>query len=79
MSEFRTVCRVSDLVENIGRVVYVNEHPIAVFRIEGCYYAIDDTCPHMGASLAAGFVEKRDRDVPLAFLAVSVGRWKMGR
>jgi nitrite reductase (NADH) small subunit/3-phenylpropionate/trans-cinnamate dioxygenase ferredoxin subunit len=77
MSEFRTVCRVSDLVENIGRVVYVNEHPIAVFRIEGCYYAIDDTCPHMGASLAAGFVENGTVTCPWHFwrFRLEDGKW----
>ena len=28
-----------------------------VFRDGDRYFAIDDTCPHMGASLAGGFVE----------------------
>ena len=30
---------------------------IAVFNLEDGYQAIDDFCPHMGASLAAGAVE----------------------
>jgi nitrite reductase (NADH) small subunit/3-phenylpropionate/trans-cinnamate dioxygenase ferredoxin subunit len=58
MSEFQTVCRVADLVEGEGRTVEVGGKLIAVFRTEGQYYAIDDICPHMGASLSGGWVEK---------------------
>jgi nitrite reductase (NADH) small subunit/3-phenylpropionate/trans-cinnamate dioxygenase ferredoxin subunit len=31
---------------------------IAVFCLNGTYHAIDDLCPHMGASLAEGYVEQ---------------------
>jgi nitrite reductase (NADH) small subunit/3-phenylpropionate/trans-cinnamate dioxygenase ferredoxin subunit len=30
---------------------------IALFRVDDAVYAIDDACPHMGASLGAGAVE----------------------
>ena len=30
---------------------------VAVFLQQGQYFAIDDLCPHMGASLADGYVE----------------------
>src|SRR6185436_9918459 len=30
---------------------------IALFCVNGQYHAIDDTCPHMGASLAGGHLE----------------------
>jgi nitrite reductase (NADH) small subunit len=30
---------------------------VAVFHADGQYYAIDDRCPHAGASLADGCVE----------------------
>jgi nitrite reductase (NADH) small subunit/3-phenylpropionate/trans-cinnamate dioxygenase ferredoxin subunit len=58
MGEFRTVCRVTDLADGIGRTVWVGDHPIAVFQVGADYFAIDDTCPHMGASLGSGFVEE---------------------
>jgi 3-phenylpropionate/trans-cinnamate dioxygenase ferredoxin subunit len=32
-------------------------HCIALFEHGGRYYALDDSCPHQGASLAAGKVE----------------------
>jgi nitrite reductase (NADH) small subunit/3-phenylpropionate/trans-cinnamate dioxygenase ferredoxin subunit len=57
MSEFQTVCRVSDLTENEGKTVEVGNKLIAVFRTAGGIYAIDDVCPHMGASLSGGWVE----------------------
>ena len=31
-------------------------HCIALFQTDGRYYALDDSCPHQGASLAAGKV-----------------------
>ncbi len=57
MNEFQTVCRVSDLVEGEGKTVEVGNKLIAVFRTAEGYYAIDDICPHMGASLSGGWVE----------------------
>src|SRR5437588_192340 len=57
MSEFRTVCRVSDVTEGEGRTVEVDKKLIAVFLHGGRYFAIDDVCPHMGAALSGGYVE----------------------
>lgn len=58
MAEFRTVCRVSEVIEGEGKTVEVNGKLIALFRHNGELHAIDDLCPHMGASLSGGFVEK---------------------
>lgn len=57
MSDFRTVCRVQDVIDGEGKTVAVGPRLIAVFRQDGAYFAIDDVCPHMGASLAGGCVE----------------------
>ena len=57
MSEFHTVCRLSDLTEGEGRTVVVGEKLIALFRTGDQLFAIDDVCPHMGASLSGGWVE----------------------
>jgi nitrite reductase (NADH) small subunit len=57
MPEFRRVCQVGDVHEGEGKTVEVNGKLIALFRTGGQYYAIDDMCPHMGASLADGCVE----------------------
>src|SRR5579884_846368 len=56
MAEYKTVCKVEELPEGEGRTVQVGNKLVAVFHDRGSYFAIDDTCPHMGASLAGGFV-----------------------
>jgi nitrite reductase (NADH) small subunit len=57
MAEFVTVCRTFELAEGQSRTVSVHGKLVALFLENGNYSAIDDTCPHMGASLAGGFVE----------------------
>lgn len=57
MADFQTVCRVGDLAEGQSKAVEVDNKLIAVFRAGEDYFAIDDTCPHMGASLSGGYVE----------------------
>jgi len=58
MAEFHTVCKVQDLREGAGKTVVVGKKLIALFCIEGRHFAIDDVCPHMGASLSGGYLEK---------------------
>ncbi len=57
MAEFQTVARVAELPEGEAKTVEVGGKLVAVFCHGGQYYAIDDVCPHMGASLAGGYVE----------------------
>lgn len=57
MAEFRTVCRLDELKPGDGKTVVVGDKLIALFLNEAGCHAIDDTCPHMGASLAAGHLE----------------------
>ncbi len=50
------VCPVGDVPE--GEAVRIDaDPPIAVFKVDGQLYAIDDTCTHQDASLADGWVE----------------------
>ena len=57
MADFQTVAHVGDIPEGEGRAFCVNGKMVAVFLANGEYSAINDLCPHMGASLAAGYVE----------------------
>jgi nitrite reductase (NADH) small subunit/3-phenylpropionate/trans-cinnamate dioxygenase ferredoxin subunit len=54
MSDFTTVARVGEIPEGQGISVAVNGRLVAVFCDKGQYKAIDDLCPHMGASLGGG-------------------------
>lgn len=57
MSEFHTVCKLQELREGEGKTVIVGNKLVAVFLNNGQLSAIDDSCPHMGASLSGGYVE----------------------
>ena len=56
-SDFTTVAKLGDIPEGQGRSYAVGDWMVALFNIGGEYQAINDLCPHMGASLAAGYVE----------------------
>ena len=55
--EFTTVAKAGDIPPGEGRAFPVNGTMVAVFFVDGEYSAINDFCPHMGASLAEGHVE----------------------
>ena len=54
MPGFETVARVGDIPEGEGRAFEISGRRIAVFNDRGAFRAIDDTCPHAGASLSHG-------------------------
>jgi nitrite reductase/ring-hydroxylating ferredoxin subunit len=56
MSDFVTVAKVGAISEGRGEAFAVNGRMVAVFCINGQYQAMDDICPHMGASLGSGEV-----------------------
>jgi nitrite reductase (NADH) small subunit/3-phenylpropionate/trans-cinnamate dioxygenase ferredoxin subunit len=57
MAELHTVCKLGELPDGDSKVVQAGNRLIAVFNDGGKFCAIDDCCPHMGASLAGGHVE----------------------
>lgn len=57
MSEYVTVARREDLQPGEGRVVEVNGMEVALFNLDGTFYAIDNTCVHQGGPLGEGMLE----------------------
>lgn len=57
MAEFRVICRTADVADGASRAFPVGDKLVAVFHRGEQYFAIDDVCPHMGASLSEGDVE----------------------
>jgi nitrite reductase (NADH) small subunit len=57
MDSFVRVCSKKDFVDN-KYLATVGEKPIAVFLIDGKYYAISNVCAHMGGPLIDGSVDK---------------------
>lgn len=54
MSEWVDVARVEELAPGTHRVVEADDVQIAVFNVDGRYYAIEDLCSHEAYPLAEG-------------------------
>ena len=57
MSARIAVAKAEDFAEGQAKVVEVCGRDVAVFRDGDAFFAIDDCCPHAGASLAGWHVE----------------------
>ena len=51
------VCNREDLLPGEFKIAYDGDTAIAVFNIDGAYYAIEDVCTHDGGELAGGPIE----------------------
>ncbi len=51
---FTKVATVEEVPAGTAKQLQVGGRKLALFNVEGAYYAIDDTCPHRGASLSEG-------------------------
>jgi nitrite reductase/ring-hydroxylating ferredoxin subunit len=58
MAGFVVVGRADDLEEGGMRAFDVQGTRIAVAHVNGAFHAFDDTCTHMGCSLAEGDLEE---------------------
>lgn len=54
---FQTVARVGEIPDGGVKVVRLDDQPVAVFHMNGAYYAIDDICTHDGGELASGTID----------------------
>jgi nitrite reductase (NADH) small subunit/3-phenylpropionate/trans-cinnamate dioxygenase ferredoxin subunit len=57
MAEFVKVATTDQLTPGQGMTVQVNGEYVALFNVDGTFYAIDDTCPHAGGPLGQGVLE----------------------
>ncbi|HEY5593639.1 MAG TPA: nitrite reductase small subunit NirD [Nitrospiria bacterium] len=57
MSEYVTVAKPEDLAPGQGCVVEVNGNEVALFNLDGTFYAIDNMCAHQGGPLGEGLLE----------------------
>lgn len=51
---FERVARVDEVPAGSSRIVQVNGRPIALFNVEGQFFAIYNLCPHEGGPLGEG-------------------------
>ena len=54
MADFVEVASLEQIPPGKSLVVKIADKDVALFNVAGNIYAIDDTCVHAGASLAAG-------------------------
>ena len=57
MPDFVTAAKVSEISEGEGKAVKVGGKDIAIFNVEGEFYAIDDACRHKGGLLGEGMLD----------------------
>ena len=57
MPDYVKVAATDDIPPNQGKLVEIGEKRIALFNLDGKYYAIDNTCTHQGGPLADGYLE----------------------
>jgi len=57
MPEYRPVCSVTDLEPGGARLVVLDGKEIALFFVDGKYYAMEDNCLHAGGPLHEGALE----------------------
>lgn len=53
---YQAVAQLSELPEGGNLFVEVDDQPVALFRVEGQVFAIDDVCTHDGGPLADGIL-----------------------
>lgn len=65
MPNFIKVAGKGDIGPGEGRTVDVNGTAVAIFNINGEFFAINNSCPHRGGSLGDGFLEGNVVTCPL--------------
>lgn len=55
--DFVRAAAADDVPEGTGRAIALGETEIALFRLDDEFFAIENTCPHRGASLGDGEVQ----------------------
>ncbi len=64
MPEFVRVAAPEALPPGTARAFAVGRYEVALFNIDGEYYALENACPHQGGPIADGWVEGRTVTCP---------------
>ncbi|MCK4841118.1 MAG: non-heme iron oxygenase ferredoxin subunit [Methylococcales bacterium] len=54
MTDWIDVCAENSLAEGENIIVEVDGTEVAIFKVDGQFYAIEDVCSHDGAEIASG-------------------------
>src|SRR5215472_10084425 len=74
------VAALAEIADDAPLAVKLGDTPIALYRLDGRLYALDDVCPHEFALLSGGFVEGGAIECPLhqACFDIATGRCLSG-
>ena len=57
MSDFEPVARADEIPPGTGKQVLLGDHVIALFNVDGMFYAMDGVCLHRGGPVGEGDIE----------------------
>ena len=64
MAGFVKVAKSDEIQPGQGKMVEVDGRKIALFNVDGAFYAIDDTCTHRGGPLSEGDLDGKQVTCP---------------
>ena len=64
MGGFVKVARVEEVLPGQGKTIEAGGVQIALFNVDGAFFAIDNTCTHAGGPLGEGTLEKNQVECP---------------
>lgn len=64
MDEWIEVCTTAELLPGEYQVAFDGDTAIAVFNVDGMFYAIEDVCTHDGGELTGGVIEGFEIECP---------------
>ena len=70
MAEFVFAAKTDEIPAGRGKTVSLGDKRIALFNVDGAFYAIDDTCLHRGRSPGRGRAGRLPGNLPMAWLEV---------
>jgi nitrite reductase (NADH) small subunit len=67
MADYVSVAKITDVPQGESRVFVVRGSEIAVFNVEGRFFALSNHCPHQGGPLVAGTLHEKTLTCPWHF------------
>jgi nitrite reductase/ring-hydroxylating ferredoxin subunit len=64
MAGFVKVARTDEIAPGQAKMIELGGKKIAIFNVEGSFYAIDDTCTHRGGPLSEGSLDRKEVTCP---------------
>jgi 3-phenylpropionate/trans-cinnamate dioxygenase ferredoxin subunit len=65
MDDFVKVCPIEDIPDDEPLAVEIDGVPVAICKVNGKFYVIEDVCPHQGSSYEGGEIDGEVLTCPL--------------